>query len=234
MGNLFKRIFKIGEAKANKAVDNLENPVEQWEQAIRDMTKGLDTAKTNQIKLKTVIVTLRTNEEKLREKEKLNKTKANRLLDKVDAGELDPTRGEELTIEALNLSENAGKEADVIKAQRLNHEKSLDKIVKDMREYKNEIKKAKNELVSIEAREAAADASIEINKNMGDMGGADSAKAMMDKMRAKVEKKEAEATALDELDDVQDVESEIDSILAGDSPTANNDLLAKLRSERNK
>lgn len=231
---IFKRLFKVGEAKGNKLVDALENPVEQWEQAIRDMNKGLDKAKEDQIKLKTVIVTLRSNEEKLREKETLNKTKANRLLDKVEAGELEPTKGEELTIEALNLSENAGKEADAIKAQRLKHEKSLDKIIKDMRDYKNEIKKAENELVSIEAREAAADASIEINKNMGDMGGADSAKAMMDKMRAKVEKKEAEATALEELEDVQDVESEIDAILAGDSPTANNDLLAKLKAERNK
>lgn len=231
---IFKRLFKVGEAKANKAVDALENPVEQWEQAIRDMEKALDSAKSNQLKLKTVIVTLRSNEEKLREKEASNKTKAGLLLDKVEDGTLDATKGEDFVIEALNLSENAGKEANAIKAQRLKHEKSLDKIIKDMRDYKNEIKKAKNELVSIEAREAAADASIEINKNMGDMGGSDSAKAMMDKMRAKVDKKEAEATALDELEDVQDVESEIDSILAGDSPTANNDLLAKLKAERNK
>ena len=40
--NIFKRIFKIGEAQANKAVDNLEDPITMTEQGIRDMKEDLN------------------------------------------------------------------------------------------------------------------------------------------------------------------------------------------------
>ena len=40
--NIFKRIFKMGEAEAHSAVDKLENPIKMTEQGIRDLKKDLD------------------------------------------------------------------------------------------------------------------------------------------------------------------------------------------------
>ena len=42
--NIFKRLFKIGQAEANSAVDKLEDPIKMTEQGIRDLKKDLSAA----------------------------------------------------------------------------------------------------------------------------------------------------------------------------------------------
>ena len=37
--NVFKRLFKVGEAEAHSAMDQLENPIKMTEQGIRDLKK---------------------------------------------------------------------------------------------------------------------------------------------------------------------------------------------------
>jgi len=37
--NIFKRLFKIGQAEAHSAVDKLEDPIKLTEQGIRDLKK---------------------------------------------------------------------------------------------------------------------------------------------------------------------------------------------------
>ena len=39
-----KRLFRIGKAEANAALDNLENPVKMTEQGIRDLRANLEKA----------------------------------------------------------------------------------------------------------------------------------------------------------------------------------------------
>ena len=43
--SIFSRLFKIGEAKANQVVDNMEKPELMLEQAIRDKQKQISEAK---------------------------------------------------------------------------------------------------------------------------------------------------------------------------------------------
>ena len=43
--SIFGRLFKVGQASANKIVDKLEKPELMLEQAIRDQTKALGDAK---------------------------------------------------------------------------------------------------------------------------------------------------------------------------------------------
>ena len=42
--NVFKRLFKIGEAEAHSAIDKLEDPIKLTEQGIRDLKKDLDSS----------------------------------------------------------------------------------------------------------------------------------------------------------------------------------------------
>ena len=39
--NIFKRLFKIGQAEANASIDNMEDPIKMTEQGIRDMKEDL-------------------------------------------------------------------------------------------------------------------------------------------------------------------------------------------------
>ncbi len=40
--NIFKRLFKIGEAEANSAIDKMEDPIKLTEQGIRDLKQDLE------------------------------------------------------------------------------------------------------------------------------------------------------------------------------------------------
>ena len=40
--NIFKRLFRIGKAEANSALDKIEDPIKMTEQGIRDMKEDLD------------------------------------------------------------------------------------------------------------------------------------------------------------------------------------------------
>ena len=35
--NIFRRLFKIGQAEANSAIDGMEDPIKMTEQGIRDL-----------------------------------------------------------------------------------------------------------------------------------------------------------------------------------------------------
>ena len=42
--NVFKRLFRVGEAEAHSALDKLEDPIKMTEQGIRDLKKDLDAS----------------------------------------------------------------------------------------------------------------------------------------------------------------------------------------------
>ncbi|MBW2647823.1 MAG: PspA/IM30 family protein, partial [Deltaproteobacteria bacterium] len=56
--SIFKRIFKVGEAKANQVIDKMEKPELMLEQAIRDQESAVREAKQ---KVVQVIATERQN-----------------------------------------------------------------------------------------------------------------------------------------------------------------------------
>ena len=62
--SIFKRISKIFEAKANTAVDNMENPVEMTKQAIRDLEDKLAKGIQAQVQIQTIIIEKRRIAEK--------------------------------------------------------------------------------------------------------------------------------------------------------------------------
>ena len=66
---IFSRIFKVGEAHANRAIDRLEKPEVMLEQAIRDQNKAIQVAKE---KIQAVIATERQSKAQL-DKEKHEK-----------------------------------------------------------------------------------------------------------------------------------------------------------------
>ena len=40
--NIFRRLFRIGQAEANSAIDKMEDPIKMTEQGIRDLKEDLD------------------------------------------------------------------------------------------------------------------------------------------------------------------------------------------------
>ena len=57
--NIFRRLFKIGQAEAHAAVNNLKDPINLTEQGIRDMKEDLDKALNSLAQVKAMAIRAR-------------------------------------------------------------------------------------------------------------------------------------------------------------------------------
>jgi phage shock protein A len=228
---LFQRIFKIGEAKANKAVDALENPVEMTQQAIRDLKKKLQSGLEAEAQLKALVIGMRTDEQKSRNEAAVWEERANALLDKAEKGEIPQTDGDRLAGEALNKQKALMDLANRKHAQADAQEQSLNGVDDKIKELRDLIKETEEHLTELTARAKTAEASKAINKELTSFG-LDNTKALIDRMELKVSADENLAQAYGSLEEHNaDTETEIKKILSSSTPSGS-DALQALKAKR--
>ena len=103
--NVFKRLFKVGEAEAHSAMDQLENPIKMTEQGIRDLKKDLDGSLKAMAEVKAMAIRSKNDFQTNKNKAQDYENKAIQLLKKAEAGELDASDGDRLAGEALAKKE---------------------------------------------------------------------------------------------------------------------------------
>ena len=59
MVSIFRRMFKVAEANAHTALDNLEDPIKMTEQGIRDLKKNLQAAMVSLAQVKSLAIRLK-------------------------------------------------------------------------------------------------------------------------------------------------------------------------------
>lgn len=235
MKKFLSRLFNWGKSEANSLMDKLENPIKIYDQEIRNQKEKLENALESLAKLKASTNKTKANEKKMLGQAKEWKSKANALLDKVDNdSSLKKEDGERLVIEALNKHENLLQESSRYKEMAKQQDSLVKSLDAKIQKLRNNIKEAEKERDSLKARADVAKVSKDINKELSTLE-IDNSNSVLQRMREKVEEDEALAVAYEELGDGNmDVESEIEAILGKDSPTANSELLANLRQERDK
>jgi phage shock protein A len=228
---VFQRLFKIGEAKANVAVDALENPVEMTQQAIRDLKKKLSAGLEAEAQLKAMIIGMRSDAQKSRNEADVWEQRANALLDKAEKQEISQQDGDRLAGEALAkqkaLVDLAGRKT----VQADSSDQSLKGVDDKIKDLRNLIAETEEHLTELTARAKTAEASKAINKELTSIG-VDNTKALIQRMEAKVSKDENLAQAYGSLEDGNaDTETEIKKILSS-SPASTSDSLAALKAKR--
>ncbi len=228
---LLKRLFGIGKAEANAALDKLEDPVKITEQQIRDMKGKLQDVIRAQA---TSLANL--NKLKSRQKEFVlvqedYTKKAQGVKAKIESGAIDEETGKKAIIAALNKADNAKKSAESLSVQIKASQATSDKITSNVSTFKKSINEAENTLVTLKARAESAKANRDINKQLSDVdpdGYASNIKRMVDK----VDSLEAEASAYEQINYENKSEDEIIAeALSGDSPTADDDLFSSFMNE---
>lgn len=68
--NIFKRLFKIGEAEANSALDKMEDPIKLTEQGIRDLKLDLDKNLEALARVKALAIRAKNDQEEFLDKKK--------------------------------------------------------------------------------------------------------------------------------------------------------------------
>lgn len=217
MWEFFKRLFRIGKAEANNALDKLENPIKMTKQGIRDLKVDLDKSLKSLAEVKAIAI--RTNREVQTQKQEADdyEKKAMALLRRGQSGHMEMADAERLAAEALARREEKMKQYQVSAANKKKYDGMVANMEGKIRKLKSQIAKWENELRTLEARSKVAGATEKLNKQLSNIDSSGTV-AMLERMRDKVEEKETLAEAYGEMADIdKDIDSEIDRAL--DDPT---------------
>ncbi len=223
--NFFKRLFKMGQAEANAALDNMENPIRLTEQGIRDLKVKLEDALESLAQVKALSIRAKNEHEEFVAKVENYQEKAMLLLTKAKKGELEMDAAEKLAKEALVEKEKSSKLAKSAKEEANQFEVSVHKIETSVAEIRKSINKWQNELKTLKARVKVSNATQKLNKQMADID-AFSTVSMLERMKDKVVQEEALAEAYGESPNANySLDSEIDKAIDFTQDKANNELL---------
>lgn len=211
--NIFKRIFRIGQAEIHSVVDKMEDPIKMTEQGIREMQDDLEQALEAYAKVKALAIRTENNANKKREEAVDYEKKAVLLLQKAQKQEITVADAERLAKEALGLKKQLLQEASELEQQAVVHNQSAQEVHKNVEVLKFNISKWENELKLLKARVKVSDATKLVNKQLAKID-ANSTISMLERMKEKVEENEALAMAYADLaNGSKSVSDEIDKAI---------------------
>lgn len=189
--SIFGRLFKVGEANANKMLDKLEKPEVMLEQAIRDQEKCIREARQN---VQSVIAT-EWQTKALLDQEMQNATgwqsKAEAAL---RAG------NEELAIKALIRSEEHTNKSELMQPQWEAQRADVEKLKAAIAKLENELSELKRnkDIIIAQGRMAEVKKTIyEAKAQIGNKSG--QTQALIDRIKEKTQRASYEADAAEEL-----------------------------------
>ncbi|GAB3647760.1 PspA/IM30 family protein [Echinicola sediminis] len=222
--NIFKRLFKIGEAEANAAIDKMEDPIKLTEQGIRDLRQDLDKNLEALAQVKALAIRAKNDQEGYTEKKEDYHNKAVLILKKVQQGNMEAAEGDRLAKEALvkkeemqQLVEKAGEEA-----QKFND--NVAQLDKNIQSIKASIGNWENELRTLKARVKVSKATKSLNKQMAEIDSS-STVSMLERMKEKVAQEEALAEAYGEIASAtKSIDDELEKAANSSEAKADDDL----------
>ena len=222
--SIFSRIFKVGQAGVNKAIDKLETPELMLDQAIRDKEKQIKEAK------QAVMSCIATEKhaKALLGKEKLEQSnweaKAETAL---RAGR------EDLAMKALSRAAEHEKKALDMEPRCLEQRTQIDSLKQDIRRIEDELAEFKRNRDFIIAQSKASEVKKQIYQAKAKMSDKHNADDLMARMRAKAERSSHEADAAAEMaaDSGDSLEDEFAGLGESSADQAVNDKLAALKAK---
>ncbi len=230
--NIFKRLFKIGQAEAHSAIDKLEDPIKMTEQGIRDLKKDLEESLKALAEVKALAIRAKNDAETSTSKAKNYEQKAVLLLQRAQKGEIEASEADRLASEALLRKDENMKSAATSKADQQKFEGHVDKLDKNIKKLRSNIAKFEAELKTLKARAKVSKATKNINKQLANVDSS-STVSMLERMKEKVAQDEALAESYAEIaSESTSVDDEIDSALeSGSAEMKASDDLAALKAK---
>lgn len=214
MWEFIKRLFRIGKAEANAAVDKLERPITMTKQGIRDLKKDLDESLKSLAEVKATAIRSKREANNHREAAEDYKKKAKALLQMAVDGRKDEAEANRLAAEAMARREESMKLYQVAHANQVKFEGLVSKMENKIRSLKSQIAKWENELKTLIARDKVSKATGKLNKQLANIDSSGTL-AMLEKMKEKVEEQEALSDAYGDMaDESKTIDDEINAALS--------------------
>ena len=217
ISSIFSRIFKIGQAAANNAVDKLEDPKLLIDQAIRDKEEEIRKARKA---VQGVIATEKHTKQKLQMELAAQADWEKKAEDAVSIGK------DDLAVKALSRAEEHKLKADEYEKLHIPQVKECEDLKNAIRQMENQLAEYKRNKDVIIAQSEAAKVKKDINEVKARIkkGGADD---LLNRLKNKAERQSAEADAAAEMaNDVTGDDLEKD--FADLEKTPSSDVQAKL------
>ena len=190
--SIFKRLFKIGEAAANKAVDDLENPELMLDQAIRDKEQQLKDAKHSVMEF---IATTRQTKAEL-EKERTAKKDWSKKAEQAVSQDRD-----DLAVKALERADEHESKSKILEVAWKQQQTSVDSLKKEITTMENELAEFRRNKDFIIAQSKTANLRKQVYEAKAKMGKDTSTDDLMSRLKTKAERSEHEADAAQEMAD---------------------------------
>lgn len=224
--NMFKRLFRIGEAEAHSAIDKLEDPIKMTEQGIRDLKKDLDKSLQALAEVKAMAIRSKNEAETYRNKAKDYESKAMMLLKRGSEGQIDAAEADRLASEALVKKEEATGQMNRAKEEQERFDKNVTQLDANVKKIRSTVSQYENELKTLKARVKVSTATKNLNKQLAQVDSSGTV-AMLEKMKDKVAQEEALAESYGDIaNESKTVDDEIDKALEGSTIKASDDLAA--------
>lgn len=217
---IFKRLFNIGSAEANSAIDKLEDPIKMTEQGIRDLKQDLDKSLQALAEVKAMGIRAKNEVSTHKNKAKDYESKAMLLLKRGQSGELEAAEADRLASEALVKKEEASSQMARAKEEQDRFEKNVAQLDVNVKRIRSSISTYENELKTLKARVKVSTATKNLNKQMAQIDSS-STVSMLERMKDKVAEEEALADAYGDIaNESRSVDDEIDKALEGGTSEA--------------
>lgn len=227
--SIFKRLFKIGQAKANQAVDEIESPELMLDQAIRDKEGEIKSAKQS---VAECIATERGTKIELEKERKAKKEWQKKAEQAIAAGK------EELAVQALERSDEHESKVKNLEPIWKQQRAGVDDLKSAVVKMENELTEFKRNKDFIIAQSRTAELKKKIYETKAKMNKDSGADDLMARMKAKADRTANEAEAAEEMadtfgggDKLSDEFAELESKAGSE---AMEDRLAALRAKINK
>ncbi|MFT6872195.1 MAG: phage shock protein A [Roseivirga sp.] len=230
--NVFRRMFKMGQAEAHSALDQLENPIKLTEQGIRDLKNDLDESLKALAEVKAMAIRSKNDLQTSKSKAKDYENKAMLLLKKAQNGDIDASEADRLAGEALVKKEEELEHATRSQEEVNRFQGSIGQLDQNVKKVRATISKYENELKTLKARVKVSQATKKLNKQMAQID-ASSTVTMLERMKDKVAQDEALAESYGEIaNESKSIDDEIDKALeGGESQAKAADSLAALKNK---
>jgi phage shock protein A len=224
--NIFKRLFRIGQAEIHAAVDKMEDPIKMTEQGLRELREDLAEATEAYAKVKALAIRTENDQLQRQEDSRNYGEKAILIMQKAQSGQVDLVKAEDLAREALSLHRKYYLESEELGVQVATLQQSSREMLRNTEILKENMEKWEKELRTLRARMKVSKATEQVNKQLAHVDS-NSIISMLERMKAKVEDQEALAKAYGEISrERNSKKEELDSLLKNDSSSIEKDLQA--------
>ncbi|MFI2742669.1 PspA/IM30 family protein [Zhouia sp. PK063] len=228
--NIFSRLFKIGEAEANSAIDKMEDPIKMTEQGIRDMKQDLEKSLEALAQVKALAIRAKNEQDEFQDKAEDYHNKAILILKKVEKEQIESAEADRLAKQALVKKEEAQLQATRAKTEAAKFNESVAQLENNIQNIKSNISNWENELKTLKARVKVSNATKNLNKQMAEIDST-STVSMLERMKEKVAQEEALAEAYGDIAHTsKSIDDEINQAADSSDVKANDDL-SKLKEQ---